>query len=298
MPKRKSFVSILICLGLWLLAGPAAAAITWTVASCSGSTFGNSCSLTPSSGSGTSTATAWSTTANAASGGTNNAMATAYVGSYSGGLGVTNRDGTTSNGGDGGDTNEGSPTNTIAPEHAVDNNGRYDSVLFSFSNAVQLSQVQIGYPAAGTTSCNGVSPCDSDITVLAYTGGGTGNYIPVYPTGNLTGDVFSALTSNGWSFIGNYADVANATNQTANVNAGAIKSQFWLVAAYDPAFSSSCKNATTGAASGNCSNSNDYVKILSLSGTTPKQAPEPNTVLLLGLAATVGVWGKRRIARR
>jgi hypothetical protein len=51
---------------------------------------------------------------------------------------------------------------TGSPNHAMDNSGNIDSILFSWDKAITLSQVTIGWAAY-----------DADITVLAYTG--TGN---------------------------------------------------------------------------------------------------------------------------
>jgi hypothetical protein len=271
MPLVK-IVLFLFSLGLSLASAPALALVSWSfgsgcTAGSSGSSFGNSCSVT--SEGIKNTATAWSTTTGTA----NVALDTAYLGVYSGGgLGVTNKDGTASTTCSGDlDCAEGTPTNTAPPEHAVDNNQRYDAVLFTFTQAVTLSQVALGY-----------HPVDSDITVLAYAGTGA-------PT--LAGQTFSALTSQSWKLVGNYADL----NDSATVNYQGYASSYWIVAAYDPAFST-CTKATSNATSTACTDGNDYEKILSVAGT-PRYASEPNTLLLLSLVGTIGWLGKRQIAR-
>lgn len=281
--------------GLVALSTPASALITWnfgsgcTAGSTGSGNFGNTCSV--SAGTVTDTARAFSTT----SGASNTILNTAYLGLYgSAGMGVTNQDGvvSTSCSGDQ-DCGEGTIANTTPPEHAMDNNQRYDMILFSFSTSVKLSQVTIGYPAANATSCSGVSPCDSDITVLAYTPTGAQ---PATPT--LTGQTFTAaaLTAAGWTFIGNYADLDAATNKTANINSSGVGSQYWIVAAYDPLYSG-CIYAPTGRSNSSyCNAGDDYVKVLAVAGDKYK-TPEPNSLLLFGIAATLGVWGRRRLAR-
>jgi hypothetical protein len=98
----------------------------------------------------------------------------ALLATYSGGLGVTNRDISA------GDWNEDQ-----SPEHAMDNIDRYDSVQFAFSQAIKLTGLEVGWIGD-----------DSDITVLAYTGAGS-------PA--LGGSTYGSLLSSGWTFIGHYA---------------------------------------------------------------------------------------------
>lgn len=64
----------------------------------------------------------------------------AYLGIYTGGSGVTNRDGATS----AGDAYEGTITNSTAPGHAMDNELRYDSMLFDFGSSAKLNSVTVG----------------------------------------------------------------------------------------------------------------------------------------------------------
>jgi hypothetical protein len=153
------------------------------------------------------------------------------------------------------------------PNHALDNFGNKESLLLSFGSAVNLASVTIGY--ANT---------DSDISVLAYTGAGN----PA-ANGNLTGHSYSQLAANGWTVIGNYADLTVGAAQALGTT---VSSSYWLVAAY---------NSTFGTCTG-CTNSNDYVKLYEVAGnTTPStsRVPEPSALLLAG-SALFGVIGLRR----
>jgi hypothetical protein len=204
-------------------------------------------------------------------GGTNNALQTAYLGSYSGGWGGTNRDG--QNGA--GDTSEGTPSNTVAPEHGVDNNDRYDIVLFSLGEAMNLTQVQLGY-----------FPDDSDITVLAYTGGGS----PADLANGTT--TYAALTSTlAWTLVGHYSNVKDLPSDTVNLNTSSetanpnLVSSHWLVGAYNPLVGSD-PGWTKG---------NDYVKILALWAEKPSNGtPEPNGMALFAATLAALVWARGR----
>src|SRR3569623_247010 len=105
----------------------------------------------------TATASGWSNTVGSA----NILLDSAYITlNGSSGLGVRNNDSTgfanCTGGTSGRDTNEGN-----SPEHAIDNNGRVDSILFSFTDKVNLTSFSAGWVST-----------DSDFSVLAYTGAG------------------------------------------------------------------------------------------------------------------------------
>ncbi|MGE3840721.1 MAG: exosortase-dependent surface protein XDP1 [Vicinamibacterales bacterium] len=237
-----------------LSAGVASAApITWNLASSSctgsGSTDGNSRTCSGGSGAPSVTATAWSNTANGANVNIENALLQVF----SGGLGVRNRDRGTGLG----DTGENS-----TPQHAIDNENRYDSILLSFNGLVALNQVRLGYWSG-----------DSDITVLAYLGAGT-------PT--LAGSSYGALTAANWSLIGHYGNL----NYTAAINAGNLASQYWLVSTYNP---------TVGQAA-NFSTGDDHVKLYSVSGES-QPVPEPASLALIGSGLFFGAAVRRRARR-
>lgn len=149
---------------------------------------------------------------------------------------------------------------TISPEHSIDNNQRYDMALLSFSSAVKLTNVKLGW-ASG----------DSDITVMAYT-----SNTPFEIGTNLTGKTYDQLVGAGWTAVGNYADVGTASPVT--VNAGNHVSSYWLIGAYNP---------LAGGVSGGSSPwsvGNDNVKLASVTGEPGNRVPEPGSLALFGIA--------------
>ena len=235
-----------------------AAPITWDLTSggcsTSGSSDGNTRTCSGNQGgSPTVTASAWANTGGAS----NTLIQNALLESFSGGLGVRNRDRASGQG----DTGE-----TSSPEHSMDNDGRYDSLQFAFSSAVQLTGVEVGWWDE-----------DSDITVLAYTGAGT-------PT--LANNTYGSLLGAGWTLIGHYANVDDGWE---TINGGGVSSKYWLFGAYNPLIPGA--DFSTG---------NDYVKIESLKGNGPQGqnlVPEPATMALFG-AGLLGLAARRRAARR
>lgn len=292
--KKMKIASVLGGIAL-LGSGHAMAEISWNFGGPTNesSTVGNS--LTKNSNLGaanagnvTVTATAWSNTNNGTSGtsnaargsnsltgSANYALQTAYLNVYSGGLGVKNQDAS-------GNTLYGDYNDGASPEHSMDNNQRYDSVLFNFSNAVDLNSVTIGW-----------SQTDSDVSVLAYTG--TGACVGSGTcTSNASGIKYADLVNYGWSLIGQYANLA--VNTAKSINAGNVASSFWLIGA---------ANSLVG---GTTDGNTDYVKLLALAGDkytptctpgTPgcggggNGVPEPGTLLLLG----AGLLGLSRVRR-
>lgn len=244
--------------GVSLFAAPAAAAISWDFTT--GSTQGGAVNTFANTRSKTVdgvmvTASAWSNTVGSA----NTNIESAYLGSYSGGLGVTNRDGPNA------DANEGTPTITVSPEHGVDNNQRYDSVLLHFSSAVNLLSVAIGF-----------KDTDADISVLASNGAALAGRAYDGATG---------LVAAGWDIIGNYSNLSTSSAQSI---ANTTFATDWLILAYNPAFGAV---GQSGFGSGN-----DYFKLSAITGVKrpPGNAPEPGTAFLLGAAMIGGLWSRRR----
>ncbi|HEY0893033.1 MAG TPA: exosortase-dependent surface protein XDP1 [Cellvibrio sp.] len=155
--------------------------------------------------------------------------------------------------------------NQNSPQHAVDNSsGDYDALLFSFSKVVDLNKLGIGWYQT-----------DADVSVLAYTGA-----TPFSGNLNGFGSNWAALLSNGWSVVGNYN--RNGTG-TFNVNPADVKSQYWLVGAYNSAYG------------GSLSQKNDYFKLNSVTFEAVK-VPESGTVLLFAMGLLGLVAARRRTA--
>ena len=119
------------------------------------------------------TVTAWSiTTASTPK------LTAAQVVKYSGGLGITNSNGS---------------TDTGSPEHAIDNEGWYDFLLFQFNTPVDLTGFHIGWEQTDTDATvrygnvNGAFPNLVNMTQANFNANVLPNTVQV-PGGNSTGD--------------------------------------------------------------------------------------------------------------
>lgn len=175
-----------------------------------------------------------------------------------------------------------------SPQHSLDNMGYQEALLLNFGASTQLNSVKIGWKSN-----------DADITVLAWK---PLDYMN--PAINSVGGPtlgastkYSDLIGLGWSLVGSYSNLVTTSAKSVNVT-NPVSSSFWLVMAYNSAFSG--QQASDVSARGFAADSSpDYGKFYSVAyspGTkTQTEVSEPSTVLLLG-AAMFGFigWRSRR----
>ncbi|MDP2869310.1 exosortase-dependent surface protein XDP1 [Methyloversatilis sp.] len=201
--KKKSLKILSIALLIGLSGAVSAASTSWSFTSTATSSVGapgfasqvaEFSSMTYTNGAGNSvTMNAFANTA------TNAKIEAAYL-NYQGssGLGVTSRDSSTND-----EVNTNGTLN--GTQHSFDNQGAVESILFSFSSAFTMEQLDFGW----TTN-------DSDIQLYAYTSN------TAFTTGTILTKDYSTLT--GWTKIGDFTgptDPRLTTNSTY--------SRYWLV---------------------------------------------------------------------
>lgn len=169
---------------------------------------------------------------------------------------------------------------TTSPQHAIDNNGATEALLINFgTNNVVLNQLSLGW-------ANG----DADVSILRY----TGTQAPVL--GNST--VANLTDTAGWEWVGDYANLI--TGSPVSVNSNNKSASWWLVSAYNSAYSNV-------AHSNSFSDGNDYFKLSGFAGnviaptptptptpTPGTKVPEPGTLALFGIAMLGCVAARRK----
>ena len=181
------------------------------------------------------------------------------------------------------------------PNHALDNAGNTEFLLFDFGTTLwALTEVGIGWYQN-----------DSDISVLAYDG--NDNPIP-----GLTGETLTqnldpdpsdlspntTTLTNNWTVVGNYSNLHDHgfSQDLGNTGPGQKFSSFWIVAAYNSAFGG--KHPSSGSGGLN-SVWKDYFKVKTIAGefggNTTAPAPATLVLFVLGLAAFAA--GSRRATR-
>lgn len=173
-----------------------------------------------------------------------------------------------------------------SPEHAIDNYGPEEFVLFVFDKPVVLTDLWIGWPD---------TYYDTDMTVLAYTATDSFNSTNMTILNSDPNDISGTtrgLTNAGWDLVGdpNYsghlADV-DSDKWHSIKNTGNVASTHWLVGAYNKYLSGSVSGISAD---------DDYAKLLKIRGSVstptcqpgdpacnPPGVPAPATLALLGL---------------
>lgn len=230
-----------------------------------GTNYGNVRTFTGLAGATPVSVSAWGSTGGATPG-FGGTIQSGYVGRYgTDEVAVTSRPTAAANA----ELNSSHNPNTGNNQHAMDNVGAYESLLFSFQSSVTLNDVSIGFPPTG-------SGLDSDATVLVYTGNAAD------PTAGFNVRTYSDLLSSGWQIAGNLFDLTPGTKGTLSTT---MSSKYWMVGAFMNI------GGNTMIAH---DNTVDFLKISGLTVTPRAGVPEPGTLALFGIAAMALMAGRRK----
>ncbi|WP_249115776.1 exosortase-dependent surface protein XDP1 [Azoarcus sp. L1K30] len=254
--KKQTAIALLVS-GLSVFSGSASAAWNWDLScgtfACSQTTSASQTS-TPTGGPAV-TVTGWSGVNSGSS------LAQGYIESWNG-VGV-----------------QYSGESSASPNHAMDNNGQFESILLNFGgSSINLSSASLGWVYNNDAR-------RSDFFVLAYTGAAPFN-------GSLAGKSYADLLTvgSGWTLIGNSGGSGAGAYGLAS---GSIYSSFWLIGA----------GAVSGTSVGYGSNNYyDYMKVASVGGSvkppsTDNKVPEPGSLALAGLGLLGLIGASRRKVR-
>ena len=176
--------------------------------------------------------------------------------------------------------------------HATDNTYGIDALMINFTGGpVNLTGLTIGWngsdnPVSSTTYN------DSDLSVFVWTGTTEPPSLTSLTPNSL------ALTSSGWTLVGNYADVGSGSNTESPLDSS-LYSSYWLISAYSSAYGN-----TNSSGIGSLGQGNDAFKLLSVAGNTcagivtngtcGSKVPEPGSLALMGIAMAGFVATRRR----
>lgn len=313
----KKLAVVLAVASLGVLSHSAGAAVNWSLDMTTGSNttpppaYGNTRDF--SSAAASVSVSAYSSTggtgstspSNVTNRNTVDTIESAYLSVYSpvNGLGVVNRDGsntasvavTSATGSDNNEfVNNGS-------EHSMDNHGRSDVMLLTFTDQVALQSLKLGWLSG-----------DSDVFILAWSGANPGGGI----ASQLVGKTFAQIAadtatdpSNGWRLIDSLSNVPLNNNTSFNNSVTPVYSSYWLIgtggfnsASTGGGVTSGDKSGGNWTAFGSSGANYDYVKLAGIGGVTNGgggtgggggSAPEPGSLALAG-AAFLGMVGMRR----